>query len=312
MSKAITFPPGRLVWGSVYVGQTKDYDGNPYTNKDGTPSQRFSFGYAIPKGNEGHWANTEWGKEIWAIGHTCPGGAAQRNDFSWKITDGDSTLSKKGSNTPINQKQGYAGHWVLSFSSSFAPSLFVLENGKPVQLLQEDYIKAGHYVQVYGTITLNDNMKNPGVFLNHNYVCHVGFGPEIKTGPDVNEVGFGAMPLPPGASAAPIGGFAPAMPAVPGVPAATPAMPAIPSAPAVAVPLPSPVPVAAPAPAPVPAARQLVAVPGAQYTIEACRAAGWTDDQIVQNGVATWSSAAPAPAPGVQPVPSFLNGPPQA
>ena len=52
---------------------------------------------------------------------------------------------------------------------------------------------------------------------------------------------------------------------------------------------------AAPAPQ---AAPKLVPVPGAPHTIEACVAGGWTEQQMIDNGIAMYEQAAPAaPAP---------------
>lgn len=62
-----------------------------------------------------------------------------------------------------------------------------------------------------------------------------------------------------------------------------------------------------PAPTPQPAAPQLTPVPGAQYTIEQCRAANWTDEQIVQAGYATLQQAQPAPGNG--PAPATAGAP---
>lgn len=315
MSQKLTTPIGRLIWGSLYEPQTKDFDGNPLTVKTpgpdfGKPTQRFSFGVAIPKGSEQHWSQTPWGQIIWAEGVLFPNGAASRNDFSWKITDGDSTGFKKGGTKPINTLSGYAGNWVLSFSSSFPPKLYK-DNGQ-TQLVEPGFIKCGYYVQVAGSVSGNGNTNNPGVFLNHDLVCFQAYGEEIYTGADPLAAGFGGA-LPAGASAAPTGAsFAPAgysaPPAMPAPPAAAqaPMPPAVPVA--GGLPLPPGAPVAAPAPAPAPAPVKpvLVQVPGAQYTIEQCRAGGWTDQQLIDNGIARWETPS-----GVQPVPSFLTGPQQ-
>lgn len=322
MSQEFTTAIGRFLWGSMYEAQTKSFDGTPYTIKTpgpdfGKPAPRFQFGVAIPKGTEKQWWDTTWGKIIAAEGMTFPGNAAQRPDFAWKITDGDSTLAKKGSTQAINTKVGYAGHWVLSFSSSYPPKLFISDgNGGFKQLVEPNFIKRGYYVQVNGSVACNGNTNNPGIFLNHNMVCFSAYGDEIQGGGDPMAAGFGGA-LPAGASAAPVGGsFAPAAgtPALPAVPGAV-TMPAVPGAPAA--------PALPQTPAPVAATPVLVQVPGAQYTIEACRTAGWTDQQIVDNGVGRWETPAPAApalpavpgapaATGVTPVPSFLNGPPVA
>lgn len=55
----------------------------------------------------------------------------------------------------------------------------------------------------------------------------------------------------------------------------------------------------APAPAALAASPVLVQVQGAQYTIEQCRATNppWTDDQLVQNGIARWETPSAPAAP---------------
>lgn len=68
---------------------------------------------------------------------------------------------------------------------------------------------------------------------------------------------------------------------------------------------PAPQPAFTPPPA---AAPGLVAVPGAAHSIDALRAAGWTDDQIVSGGFAT--RAAPAPLPVAPPAAPVVATPP--
>lgn len=314
MSVKITYPIGRLVWGSLYSPETKDFDGNPLTVKTpgpdfGKPTVRYTFGVAIAKEAGKQWWETVWGAEIHKeASASFPNGAASRPGFSFKITDGDSGEFKKGSDKAINTQPGRPGHWVLSFSSSFPPKLYATgTDGSMQQLTQEGFIKTGYYVQVAGSVSGNGNQNNPGVFLNHDMVHFSAYGEEIGSFADPTAAGFGGA-LPVGASATPIGGnFNPASPALP---SATPAAPSMPSAPASpgAVGLAAPVAPTPPvlAPAPVVPVDPLVQVPGAQYTIAQCREAKWTDDQIVAQGYATRVVSAPA---GVVPVPSFLNGP---
>jgi len=334
MATNLTFPIGRLLWGSLYVAETKDYDGNPMVIKSGPdmgkPTQKFSFGVAIQKGTEKSWAETEWGAKIWAeVQLSWPRGEYNSPDFSWKITDGDSTSFKKGGTKPINQYAGYAGHWVITFGSTYAPSLWKIKDGarQPYQsndfeqLVQPDFIKNGYYIQVAGSTASNQNAKNPGMYINHNQVCFMAYGEVLQGGGDPAAAGFGGA-LPAGATTAPVGGgfvpaqmpSAPALPGAGGMPmppgAALPGaggLPMPPSAPAPVAAAPA-LPVAAPAPAPAPAKPILVQIPGAQYTIEACRATNppWTDEQLVSNGIARWETPS-----GVQPVPSFLTGPAQ-
>lgn len=274
----ITLPIGRMVWGSCYEAQTKNFDGTPLVIKTGPdagkPTVKYAFGVAIPKGAERSWGETPWGQLIVAeAAASFPRGEYQQQGFAWKITDGDSTAIKKGATRPINQSTGYPGHWVVSFSSTYPPKLY-RDNGQ-AQLTEPGFIKTGYYIQVAGSVAGNKNLNNPGVYINHDLVCFSAYGEEIFTGTDPLSAGFGGA-LPAGATAAPAAGsfnpagFIPggAAPALPGLPGAVPALPQ---------------------------ARALVGKPGAQYTIEQCRAAGWTDDQIVQNGYGEWqTSAAPS------------------
>lgn len=106
----------------------------------------------------------------------------------------------------------------------------------------------------------------------------------------------GTLQTPAPALAAPVGGQVPS--AMQAQPTQTPAAP-VASAPPV---------VAAAAPA-------LVPVPGAAHSIEQCRAGGWTDQQMIDNGIATLSSpppAAPPAPPQAQYVPPPVPQPPLA
>jgi hypothetical protein len=292
-------PTGRIVWGDLYTPQTKDNAGKPLVIKAGPdagkPTQRFAFGLAIAKGGEQHWSQTPWGAVIWAAGHTAFPQAAQRKDFAWKVLDGDSTELNKNNRRPCD-KEGHPGHWVLSFSSSFAPRI-VNSNGSAA-ILEPNAVKCGYFVQVSGTVDGNSNDQNPGVYLNHGFVALQGYGPEIVSGPDPASLGFGGGPAPVGMSAAPVGAMA-APPVTPAPPAAA-APPAYqPPPPPAPAPPPPPVPTAvAPAPAflapaaappppppppPAPTAPQLTAkANGATY--QQMVAAGWTDATLRQHG----------------------------
>jgi hypothetical protein len=315
MSESVNFttPVGRLVMGSLYKAQTTDAENRPLVIKTGPnagqPRVDYFFALAIPKGSERHWAETEWGRKVWETGHkSFPNGQATAPTFAWKIVDGDSTIPNKAGRKPCD-REGYKGHWVVHFSGGYAPRIFNADGSAPI--VEPDAVKLGYYVQVAGSVAGNESMQQPGVYINHSMVALAGYGPEIIVGPDPTQAGFGAAPLPPGASAVPVGGFtAPATPA----PAAAYAPPAPPGAPAAAsAPVytpPAPTPVAA-APA-APAAPAMVvqphpgflAGPGAappppvvgtpvrlmlpaagQITYEQYIANGWTDALLVQHGM---------------------------
>ena len=339
----ITSPVGRIVMGSLYDPSTTDAEGKPLVVKTGPnagqPRVNYFFALAIPKGPEPHWAHTPWGQQIWNVGNQAFPNAAQSPAFAWKIEDGDSQIPNKKGRKPC-QNEGWPGHWILKFSGGFAPKVYQQEGAGYVQVTQKDFCKPGYFVEVAFSVEGNGSQSQPGVYLNHSMVCFRAYGQEITFGPDVASAGFGAAPLPVGASmtpppgaipmpqapaAAPTGyapppapGVMPAAPAgyapppAPGVmPAAAPTMPLppglpqvpgvapaplpqggfapMPSAPAPGAPAPIPVTpnpgfVQVPPPAPAAPVRQMTAAAqGIPY--ESYVAQGWTDAQLVQNGL---------------------------
>lgn len=268
----ITSPVGRIVMGSLYDPSTTDAEGKPLVVKTGPnagqPRVNYFFALAIPKGAEPHWAHTPWGQQIWNVGNQAFPNAAQSPDFAWKIEDGDSQIPNKKGRKPCDN-EGWRGHWILKFSSGFAPKVYQQEGAGYVQVMQKDFCKPGYFVEVAFSVEGNGSQSQPGVYINHSMVCFRAYGPEISFGPDVASAGFGASPLPAGASMTPPAGAIPmpqapaAAPALPGapvgytpppVPAGVPQIPGVapaPLPPAGSVPMPSaPVP-GAPAPIPV-------------------------------------------------------------
>ena len=273
----ILFPAGRMIGGNVdKLFPRTEANGTPKIGKDGNPEMQCSIGYAIPKGPETHWSHTPWGAEIYKTGSEAHPNLVASPAFSWKITDGDSTLPNKKGKRPCDQV-GYKGHWVLWFSQGWLPKVVSADGS--VQL-PEGSIVAGYFVQVYGSVAGNKLVPNgtPGVYLNPIAVALVGEGDKIATDVDTTTIGFGAAPLPQGAR--PVTAAAPQF-ATPQVYA-----PAVPNQPPPqSNPVMSPVGVV-PAPdflkppAPV---RQMTAA--AQATYEAYIAAGWTDAQLIQQGL---------------------------
>lgn len=307
-SKAAEFtsPVGRIVWGSLYEPNTKDFDGNQMVVKSGAdkgkPTQRYEFGLAVPK-TQAHFANEPgWGQLAWATAHAAfPGGdqsPAMRPDFSWKITDGDSAVIPPKSKSKVKpcDREGFKGHWVLKYSSSFAPKIYDARDvNNPVLLEGKDAIVPGYAVQVIGSIAGNTG-ASPGIYLNHAAVGLRAYMPEIKTGGvDVTGKFGGAVPA--GATNVPAAGFvAPSTPAAPAPAAAAPAAPAAP-APAAPAPAAAPtaitpapalmgIPTAPPPPGAAPAApaAPIGRPPHKGHPYEAYKAQGWTDEQLRADG----------------------------
>lgn len=307
----ITSPVGRIVMGSLYDPSTTDAEGKPLVVKTGPnagqPRVNYFFALAIPKGAEPHWAHTPWGQQIWNVGNQAFPNAAQSPAFAWKIEDGDSQIPNKKGRKPC-ENEGWRGHWILKFSGGFAPKVYQQEGAGYVQVMQKDFCKPGYFVEVAFSVDGNGSQSQPGVYINHSMVCFRAYGPEISFGPDVASAGFGQSALPAGASMTPPAGAIP----MPQAPAAAPAplapagsvptpyapVPGAPYAPVPGAPAPIPVipnpqfvqvppPVAAPmAPPPAPAipVRQMTAA-AQGVTYDAYVAAGWSDAQLVQNGL---------------------------
>lgn len=217
-------PVGRFVQGDPFEAQTKNMQGQPLMTQSGQPTQRYFMAVAFKK------TDTAFGA-LWQlidqIGRASFPGINilppwdPQCRFSWKVMDGDGVDDNGKSNA---NKPGFAGCWVVKFSSSFAPRCFYAGKYAPHEQIQDaNAIKRGWYVRISGTIEGNANMQKPGVYVNLSMVELVGGSPAdiIVTGPDASTVfGGQAAQLPPGVAALPMGGPAAGLPGMPGVVAA--------------------------------------------------------------------------------------------
>lgn len=301
----VMFPPGRLVMGSLYKSREKDAEGKPLTIKSGPnagqPRTEYSFLVAIPKKpGEQAWYQTEWGAKLVGVGQAAFPQQYNTPTFAWKVKDGDSQIPNRRGRKPCDN-EGWKGHWVVAFSSSYVPRIYKQENGRWAPWVDVDAVKPGYWVQVQGDVAGNNSTQQPGIYINHGMVAFQGYDTEIVSGPDANEAGFNAAPLP-GVSTTPVGGAMPVtggMPSVPGMgaPAIPGGMPAMPGAPVAAAPtvvVPNPgfaagpamgapsVPGLPAAPTP-PVARQMTALAQGR-TYEMFVQAGWNDAQMIQGG----------------------------
>ena len=271
MSEQITTPVARMIGGDLYTPRpVLDNKGIARLGKDGTPLTSFSIGIAIPK-TGGDWSQTSWGAEIKRVGDVAFPGRSAHPTFAWKIIDGDSTIPNKKGRIP-NQQEGYAGNWVMWLSQGWAPELWDATGS--AKLTEPRAIIPGYFVQVLFTATGNKSDDSPGVYLNPLAVARAAYGAEIiSTGVDVSSAGFGqGVALPAGASVQPVAqAFTPTPVAQPiAQPVVQPAH--MPPPPNYAVLQP-------------PARHMTAAANGATY--EAYIAAGWTDQQLIQNGYMT-------------------------
>lgn len=263
----ILFPAGRFVGGSLTKGQQVESNGVKQVNEAGEPVLSYSFGCAIPKTPGRDWKDEPWGQQMVAVAtRDWPQGQWRMPTFSWKVTDGDSTIPNTNQKVPC-EREGYPGNWVLYFSSRFVPKTVTAKGDGPVPA---DAIKPGHYIQVLASSAGNDG-KSPGIYLNHDAVAHAGFGPEITLAQqtDFSTVGFGSGPLPTGATSAPVGAMA-----APSAPAPAAPVPTVPHTAPLDVP---------PAPQPYRLGESAIAA-GAKSVDEVLAWAGWNPDLLVQHG----------------------------
>jgi len=264
----ILFPAGRMIGGNLdkTFPRTESDGKTPKIGRDGQPEMQCSFGYAIPKGAETHWNQTPWGAEIYKTGAAAHPTLVASPAFSWKITDGDSTLPNKRGKRPCDQA-GYPGHWVIWFSQGWLPKRV---NANGTVELPEGAIVPGYFIQVFGSVAGNKLVPNgtPGVYLNPIAVALVGEGDKISVDVDTTSIGFGGAALPPGAR--PVQVAAPAF--------AGQVAPPTPPVPTGVVPAPDFL-------NPPPAGPQMT--PAAAGTREQYHAAGWTDAQLIAGGLMT-------------------------
>lgn len=192
---------GRIVWGNPGKSSVKtDNKTKQPVIRDGQPVVQWTFGVAYPKA--GFIANI-WPAMNQEAASGYPNGVPP--GFAWKMVDGDG-IDRQGK--PYNQREGYAGCWVLAISTeAFAPNIFRQEGNGYVQVPPEN-IKTGDFVAVALNIKVNvpkDKSHTPGLYVNPQGVLFVGYGQPIINGPDAQSM-FGGQQfqLPPGASATPL------------------------------------------------------------------------------------------------------------
>lgn len=295
-----TTPVMRFVQGSVDEPQTKDAQGNPRVVKTGPnagqPNPQYFVAGAIAKNDPAwpaFWASLvqaayeglpnlfPYGADpvVQAGGPTAiPQGYVVHPQFAFKVLDGDGYDT---SGKPNSNKEGFAGHWVVRFASSYPPRCFFAGRYAAAEQIQEkNAVRRGFYIRVNGTVEGNGNAQRPGIYVNLDMVELAGIGPEIVSGPDASDA-FGGGPgaLPAGATAMPPGG-AGAPP--PGAGAPPPPPPA--------------------APPPPPAGPQRPTDPAHIH------AAGTPQEQWFVNGA--WMPAPLAPPPAAPPPPPGAGAPP--
>jgi len=201
MPQEFTTPVGRIVWGHPMESQPKTNreSKQPLLDKNGKPRHAYAFGVAYPREvfekNIKPWLDYE-------ASLVYPNGVPR--DFAWKYVDGDRDMDKD--NKPYSQREGYAGHYVLGFSTeAYCPEVVKNENGS-YRKLEAQEIECGYYVAVRTKVAFNQSQQSPGLYINPVLIDLAGYGKVIERR-SVNPMdAFGGQQyqLPPGASATPM------------------------------------------------------------------------------------------------------------
>lgn len=217
ISDTFTLPEGRIVTGHPMKRNVrKDDNGQPKLNKTtGEQIMETYFGLAIPKAGETFWHETEWGKRIHAVATgSWPQGQWKMAGFAWKIEDGDSSIPNKKMKIP-NQRDGWKGHWVIHFTTSFSVQCFhPQQNGIFPQMQSDSEIKCGDYVYVNAMFKGNDSTQTAGIYANPSMVLLSRIGEAIVGGDANPDEAFAGLPTSAPSVAAPVTtAFAPPPPA---------------------------------------------------------------------------------------------------
>ena len=206
---------GRIVSGHPMKDQNRFDENGVKIVKDGKEVTQRYIGLAIPKNGSTDWKQTDWGRTFYTEG-TNPtngykNGEDQHPSFSWKITDGDSTIPNKNGKKPAEQ-QGYAGNWVVHISTELPYGCYHVGKYDPIQAIQNaDEITCGDNVRVLVDVKPNRRKdgsaaKTPGIYVNPRLLELSSKGEPIVTeasGPSASAVFGGGAPAPTPAPAAP-------------------------------------------------------------------------------------------------------------
>jgi len=295
-------PVGRLVQGSMSLQTKMDRRTNqPKLDQNGNQIKEMYLSIAIRKDDPG-W--TPFYTQLYNLARSefphlvdPATGAIKHPKFAFKVQDGDGVDTNGES---VKDKPGFAGHWVLKMASRYPPRCFHAGKYDPSQQIQnpDEVIKRGYFIRVAGTMAGNGVAQGekdavPGLYVSPNLVELVAFGEEITGGPDASKVfgGAGAAPLPPGASAVPVGaaagagGHAPPPPPQNGAPPPPQGSSAPPPPQSNQAAPPPPPPQQSAPPPPPPSGPVYVMTSSANgATREAMLAIGWTDEGLLANG----------------------------
>ncbi len=181
-------PIGRIVMGHCFNPQPMTEQRLIRTGPNaGKPRTIYFIGVAINKDNPGC---KELIKEIKQVAMSSfpklfdENGKCRKDDFSFKIIDGDSDKPNQDGKIP-KDRPGFPGCYVFRFTTGFQPK--VINNTKS-EITDVNAIKRGYYVRVAGTIKSNEQNMRPGIYLNHHCIQLMGYGEEIVGNDNLDKI----------------------------------------------------------------------------------------------------------------------------
>lgn len=200
---------GRIVAGHPMKDQNRYDDNGVKIVKDGKEVTQRYISLAIPKNGSTDWKQTDWGRVFYAEGTNAVNGYKNGEDqhpsFSWKVTDGDSTIPNKRGKKPCDQP-GQPGNWIVSIATEIPYGCYHVGKYDPMQAIQNpDEITCGDNVRVMVDVKPNRRKdgsaaKTPGIYVNPRLLELSSKGEPIVTeasGPSAAAVfGGGASPAP--------------------------------------------------------------------------------------------------------------------
>ena len=162
-------PVGRIVYNRIWDRSTIDAEGGPLTNRDGSPRSEQVLLHAIEKNHPNVNAFFQLiqtaAKSVW------PGEETKKQDFAWKMYDGD--------DPKYAGKEGYPGHWVFKYTNGLPENARVYSHDMNDIITDPRACKCGDYVACVIQVSSNKSTRNPGVFLNLKSVRFMYPGTEI-------------------------------------------------------------------------------------------------------------------------------------
>lgn len=207
----LTGPRGRFVQGDAFEAQTKDQQGNPLTIKTGPNTgqltKRWFMAVAYRKDDPqalpyimqlAQFAAQQWPAYFPnGVQPTPPLFGCTHPRFALKIVDGDGV---DDNGKPNREKPGFAGHWVVKYSTAAAaPGIWQEPNFDEMARVNDPrMLPRGYFVRINHGTQSNENEQRPGLYVNLDKVaiCADQNGAEIiQSGPTAAEAFGGGGPV---------------------------------------------------------------------------------------------------------------------